>query len=442
MNRILAKIRERLERLFFWHESGKRSAEFVPGHAHDHALVLNVTKPARVPSWRKIRYAGRVLNPAERRAATAAIFALAAGLLLAGWSVARDHVISVPASGGTIVEAVVGLPKYPNPLYSSTNDPDADLATLVYSGLFRRVDGSSVVPDIVERFEWSDDGKRLTLTLRSDVRFHDGVPLTSDDVVFTLNAAKDSAWRSTYLSAMRGLSVERVDDRTVVVNLERADVTVLDTLTLGILPEHIWQDVPPGSALLADANVRPIGAGAFRVRSFRRDAKGSVLAYTLERNDRYYGLKPFLKQIELRFFPDRTQAEEALRGGQVDSLAFVPGSEIERLTKNERLASSVLELPEETIAFLNVNDPMLKDARVRQALTLVVDRNDVVNAQADLASPVGGPFPFVPFTAATSTPEERFEQARALLTQAGWSKPENGDVRIKSRFPSQTGNRE
>lgn len=441
MKTLLQKLRDLLQRVFFWHESGpaarerRGSAEIAPRQEHDHALVLSVTRPTQVPRWRQLRYLGRLLPSSERRAALAAAAILAAALLLAVWSVARERLLVAPAAGGMVVEAIVGAPKYPNPLYAATNDPDADIVALVYAGLFRRVDGSTVVPDLVERFEWSADGKRLTLTLRGDARFHDGVPLTSDDVVFTLNAAKDPGWRSTYVSALRGLSFERVDDKTVVVSLERPDVTLLDTLTLGILPEHIWQDVAPATAPLADANTRPVGAGAFRVRSFRRDSKGAILAYTLERNNRYHGLKPFLKQLELRFFPDRDQAEDALRGGQIDALAFVPAPSLGRLTKNERLVSSTLELPQETIAFLNVNDQMLKDARVRQALILTVERRDVVNAQADLAAPVSGPFPFAPFVAPTSTPEERLDQARALLAQAGWVKPENGDIRVKVAPP-------
>ncbi|HWQ99831.1 MAG TPA: ABC transporter substrate-binding protein [Candidatus Methylomirabilis sp.] len=431
MRGLIEKIRERLQRLFFWHESGKQSGEFIPTPEHDHDLVLAVTEPKRVPRWRQIRYAGRVMTRKERRIIAIAVLTLVAALGAGLWGGARAHIISVPASGGSIIEAVLGAPKYPNPLYATTNDPDADLVALVYAGLFRRVDGSTVVPDLVERFEWSPDGKRLTLTLRGDARFHDGTAVTSDDVVFTLNAAKDPAWRSTYAAAFRSMTIEREDDRTVSVTLERPDVTVLDTLTLGILPVHVWQDVPPAAAPLADANVRPIGAGPFRVRSFRRDAKGSILAYTLERNNRYHGLKPFLKQIELRYFADRDQAEEALRGGQVDSLAFVPGPSIGNLTRHERLTTSSIELPQETIAFMNVNDAILKDVKVRQALTLVVERADVVNAQADAASPVSGPFPFAPYVAASSTPEERLDQARALLVAAGWITPENGDIRIK-----------
>ncbi len=434
-----ARLRALLQRIFFWHGQGHAaSSEFVPEPAHDHALVLAARPQPAVPKWRQLRYVTRVLNLKERRllVAMAAIFAVAVVSTI--WLLVQTRMVATPAPGGRIVEAIIGAPKYPHPFYASTNDPDQDLVTLVYAGLFRRVGGSNVEPDLAERFEWSDGGKKLTVTLREDARFHDGAPLTTDDVLFTLAAAKDPAWRSPFVNALRTMTMERVDDRTLTLTFDRADTGILDTLTLGILPAHIWQDILPGSAHLADANTRPIGAGPFRVRSFLKDGRGTILAYTLERNTQYHGLKAYLDQIELRFFPSRAEAEEALRSGQVDTLAFVPGPSIEDLTKHKRLDASVLELPQETIAFLNVNDPLLKEPKIRQALTLVTERDEIVTAQAGISSPVNGPFPFLAFSAPSSTPEERLEHARGLLESAGWKKVEGREVRVRSSSSTST----
>jgi peptide/nickel transport system substrate-binding protein len=358
------------------------------------------------------------------------VFVLAAGG--AGWVLVWDRLLTVPAEGGRIIEAVVGTPKYPHPFYAGSNDPDLDLVALVYAGLFRRTDGSTITPDLAERFAWSDDGKILTLTLRTDARFHDGTPVTADDVVFTLSAAKDPTWKSPAILPLRNVAIERTDDHTVTLTLEQPDGNLLDILTLGILPAHIWQDIPPGSAHLSDATLWPVGAGPFRVRSSTRDARGTILAYTLERNNGYHGLKPYLDQLELRFFTDRTQAEEALQSGRVDTLAFVAGPDITSFTKHERWAASVIELPQETIAFFNVKDPLLKDLKIRQALTLAVERNDIVAAQAGIASPVSSPYPFSSLAVSSSTQEERMSQARQLLESAGWVLPaDGGEIRTQ-----------
>jgi peptide/nickel transport system substrate-binding protein len=433
MGKIIAKIRALLRRVFFWHEGGGRSKEFTPSHAPDRALVLGVSGKSRVPRWRQLRYAGLIFNTRERKILLGAAAALVLAAGVGVWALASERLVLVPADGGSVTEAIIGSPKYINPLYAAANDPDADLTALVFAGLFRRVNGTTVVPDLAERFEWSEGGTRLTLTLRNEIAFHDGTPLTSEDVIFTLRAAKHPSWRSTYINAFRDASFEQADDRTVVITLPEPDAYLLDALTIGILPAHVWQDVEAANALLADANTRPIGAGPFKVRSFRRNSSGAILSYTLERYEKYHGIKPFLERIEFRFYPDRQLALDSLRNGQVDALAFVSGTDLERVAKNEHLDYGTLELPQETIAFMNVNDETLKDAKVRQALALAVDRDEIVGAQAGVSHPVQGPYPFADApSASTSTAEDRMEEARALLEEAGWKLSGENAVRTKN----------
>jgi peptide/nickel transport system substrate-binding protein len=431
MGTLLAKLRALLQKVFFWHESGKRSTEFTPTNAHDRALVLQVSETKRVPRWRQLRYAGLIFNAKEQRLLLGAIGALLIAIVIGAWALANERLVRVPSSGGKVVEALIGAPKYINPLYAATNDPDADLTALVYAGLFRRADGTSVVPDLVERFEWSENGKMLTLTLRDEIIFHDGTSLTSEDVLFTLRAAKDPAWRSTFTNAFRDASFETLDDRTIIISLPEPDIYILDALTIGILPVHVWQEVQASNAVIADANIRPIGAGPFKVRSFRRSSNGAILSYTLDRHEEYHGIKPFIEQIELRFYPDRTLALEALRGGQVDSLAFVSGSDLEKIAKNEQLQFGTLELPQQTIAFMNMDDEILKDKKVRQALSLAVDRNDVIEVQAGVSHPVDGPYPFEDTTEITSSTEEHLDHARQLLEEVGWKLSAEKEVRLK-----------
>lgn len=435
MGTILAKLRALLQNVFFWHNSGKQSTEFTPPHTHDRELVLQVSKPKRVPRLRQLRYAGLVFNTKEQRLLLGAALLFVLGALGIAWAIANDRLVRVPAEGGKIVEALVGAPKHINPLYANTNDPDADLNALVFAGLFKRVDGTSVVPDLVEYYEWSGDGKRLTVTLRSDVTFHDGTPITSDDVLFTLRAAKDPSWRSTYANALRDANFEHVDDRTVAITLKEPDIYILDALTIGILPAHVWMEVQASNAVLADANIRPVGAGPFKVRSFRRSSNGAILSYTLERYDAYHGIKPFISQIEFRFYPDRALALEALRGGQVNALAFIPGSDVTKVTKNEQLRYATLELPQETIAFMNVEHETLKESDVRQALEMAIDTNDVIEAQAGISHPVRGPYPFDDAADTTTSSETRLEEARKLLDGSGWKLREGSDIRMK---PSST----
>jgi peptide/nickel transport system substrate-binding protein len=436
MSGLIAKFRQLLQRVFFWHER-RQSSEFTPSQAHDHALVLQVTESKKLPRWKQLRYAGLVLNFKERRVVFLTLTILVLGVIAIAWSVIDERMVRVPVVGGKITEAIVGSPKAINPLYAPSNDPDADMSALVYSGLFRRNGWSSVEPDLAERYEWSEDGKRLTITLRDGVYFHDGVLLTADDIVFTLNSAKNSDWHSHYASALRGAVIEKQDDRTIIITLAEADASILNTLTIGILPIHLWQDISPSNALLADASIRPVGTGPYRIRSFRQNSNGAVLAYTLERYDQYHGIKPYIDQIEFRFYPDHQSAEDALHGGQVDSLAFVSGQKVAKMT-GDQLKSSSIELPQLTMAFLNVNDPILKDVRIREALELVVDRTAIAEAQAKLAVPIYGPYPYIEQASSSSSTEENLATARALLDASGWKMTEGQDVRTKNKNASST----
>lgn len=432
MNGLVAKIRALLKRIFFWHGRGElTSTEFTPSNAHDHALVLQVTETKKVPRFLQIRYAGLVLNTREQRLIFLAVGILIIAICGAIWAMTNDRMIRVPASGGKVVEAIVGSPKYLNPLYAPTNDPDADLCALLFSGLFRHTSGTEITPDLAEAYEWSPDLRRLTITLRKDVTFHDGAPLMSDDVIFTLRAAKDPAWRSPYATSFRDATFLRIDEHTIAIELKEPNMNFMHALTIGILPAHIWQDIPSANALLADANIRPIGSGPFMMRSLRRSANGNVLAYTLDRFDRYVGIAPLLKSIEFRFFADHGSAEEALRGGRVDTLAFVPGQDVSRFTKSDRILSSSLELPQSTIAFFNTDDSLLKDPAIRQALALAVDRAGIIEVQGRSAQAISGPYPFDD-TGIDASPEERLAEARALLDKAGWTIKDGSEVRSKA----------
>jgi peptide/nickel transport system substrate-binding protein len=433
---LLEKFHQFLQRVFFWHER-KELSEFTPSQAHDHALVLQVTETKTVPRWKQLRYAGLVLNFKERRVIFLTLLLLFVGIGATVWTIVQDRMIRVPAVGGKITEAIIGSPKAINPLYAPTNDPDADLSALIYSGLFRRNGWNEIVPDLASEYHWSADGKQLTVKIASGIYFHDGVALTSDDVIFTINAAKDPQWHSVYTAALRSATVERVDEQTVLITLAEPDSTILNTLTMGILPSHLWQDIPPTNALLADANMHPVGTGPYRIRSFRQNTNGTVLAYTLERYDRYYGVKPYIDQIEFRFYPDHQSAEDALHGGQADALAFVSGQQAAKMTGSQ-LKSSAIDLPQLTIAFLNVSDPILKDDRVRQALELAVDRTAVSEAEGKLATPIYGPYPSLEQPVTASSTEERLNTARGLLDAAGWLITNNQEIRAKKANASST----
>ena len=424
-DRVIQRVRE----VFFWLPTNEE--EQHPEAGHDHALVIAVTGPERLPRLRQFRYALRVFSSAEVRIILAASLVAGAALIGAAFFFARSHIALVPVSGGTITEAVAGSPKSINPLDALTNDVDRDLVRLIYSGLFR-FDGLTPVPDLADSYTWTDDGKTLAVKVRADARWQDGEPVTAEDVRFTFDSMQDPARKSPLFPTAHGFTVTADDALTATFHLDHSDSQFLQKLTVGILPAHLWQDIPPESARLSDLNLKPIGSGPFRVQSFMRDTAGNIHSFTLERFDRYYGVAPFLKSIVFQIFADRQQALDAYKAGQVDAYAFVSTEDALRLSSAQRKQDVKLELPEETVAFFNLKDKTLSQSTVRRALTLAINASEIVDALKGSASLVAGPYPSVE---GTSTPPD-LAQARDILDTAGWVEPSNGNVRIFAPKPA------
>ena len=351
MKPLIARIRALIRRVFFWLPSATQSEEIVPDAHHDHDLLLNVTESSRVPRIRQLRYVSRILSTTERKIALAAFIAFIFTSIGGFGYLAYSRTVRVPVIGGTLTEALVGEPKYINPVDAPANDVDRDLVALVFSGLFR-MNGMDPIPDMAEKYSWSQDGKTLTVNIRQDARFHDGQDVTADDVLFTIDSIQDPARTSPLAARFRGIKAIIVDAKTIQFVLEQPDIGFLTALTVGVLPQHVWEDIPPANARLADLNIKPIGSGPYRFKSFTRDSKGSIRSYTLELFNQYAGVKPFIQTIVFQFFNNRKLAEDALKADLVDSLAFTSFG----FQQNEstRLQTTELELPQETIAFFNL----------------------------------------------------------------------------------------
>ena len=368
------------------------------------------------------------MSRTERRAFLAALAIAAFALLAAGASILATR-RGRARIGGTLTEALVGEPSHINPLDSPGNDVDADLVRLIYTGLFR-FDGLEATPDLAESFAWSDDRKTLTVHLRGGARFHDGEPLTSEDIRFTLDSIKNPARKSPLLPAFRGVTVATTDPSTVVFTLDRPDPFFLTKLTLGIVPAHLWQDLPAETARLSDLNLKPIGAGPYRVKSFTRDSTGAIHAYTLERFENAAGIRPNLKNIVFQFFTSRKEAQDALKADLVDALAFVDPKNI-GMPSGARITDVRVELPQETVSFFNLKNSMLSQQELRQALALAVNPRDIADAFHGSSDAVSEPYPFDAIaTSSAFIPSFDLERARTILTNAGWALPENGNVRI------------
>lgn len=425
MQHWFTRVRTWWRKWFFWQHTHEGSHEFKPETDHDHALVLSVLEPKRVPRWQQIRFLHRLLSPTERRIFWISLgcFFLAAGT--GAWLFIQPHIVIVPATGGRVTEGLIGSPKLINPLFAPLHDVDRDLTSLLFSGLFRINAELNPEGDLAERYQWSDDQKTLNISLRKDVYFHDGQMLTAEDVIFTFNALKNPLWRSPLSGTFKNVKIIALDPQTIQFQLDRPDPTFLSNLTVGILPAHAWADVPDNGAQLTDLNSKPIGSGPYQADSLMRDTKGTIVSYQLKRFERYYGIKPAIEYWNFRFYPDRESATTAFENHQIDAMAFLPWAAAEELKATHTRLVRV-ELPQQTVAFFNTTHSILKDDRVRHALIDAIDEKELQDLVKDKAALVNQPFPFMDWRASTSA---SLESARELLESAGWRLKQNENVR-------------
>lgn len=410
----------------------------TPSHddAHrnlDRRLVMGLNG-RRLPSLRQVRQLPRFLSGKEKLALQVMFAVAALSFFAAGTKFIGDHVKTVATDGGDYVEATVGAPHLINPLLIAGNDADIDLSRLVFSGLLHTDAKGQLKPDLARSFEVSADGKIYTFHLRTNVKWHDGAPFKAGDVAFTYNAAKNAAWRSPLQPRFRNVTVEAPDEATVVFTLPEPFAPFASFLTVGILPEHLWSGIKPEAAMTAELNLKPVGTGPFKFKSLSKDKKGSLLSYTLVRNEAYYWPVPHLNTVTLKFYADFGAASDALTGRRVDGLSYLPDEYLDEVIQMRTITVRRLRVPQYVAVFLNPNrNPILKDKDVRQALAYAIDRETLVKEDARSGSKiVDGPF-LPTQDGYTAARHYAFDAAKAaqLLDAAGWKTGPEG-TRVKA----------
>lgn len=366
------------------------------------------------------------------------VFSFGVSATLLSAAVVDTFSIPVASQGGELREGIVGIPRFINPLLAAS-DADRDLVSLIYTGLMRFDGKGNIVPSLAERYTISDNGLLYTFSLRKDARWSDGVPLRADDIVFTVSLAKNPAYRSSLRPNWEGVTVEKIDDYTVSFTLIKQYAPFLENTTLGIIPKHIWEQVPPLEFNLSEHNTIPIGAGPYKISSLEKDAAGRVLSYVLISNSHYLPREPYISNLTVSFFPTPHDLVSARVSGYIDSASPVNASLVADLEQKGYYVKQ-LPLPRVFGVFFNQNaSTVLADSTVRQALELAIDRPALVaHVLANQGIPAYDPIPPGTFGSRTMQAEQprlaNPAQARALLEADGWQRNDaNSFFQKKSR---------
>lgn len=274
------------------------------------------------------------------------------------------------------------------------NDANVDIWVLtnLYDTLLSPTpDGQGVQPGLATKWELTDDGKTVILTLRPDVKFADGTPLTAEDVKWSLDRARDpkaGAWNSSLVSIE---AIEVRDSAAVRLKLKNPDPTIfaaLATFNSAILPKKLFEAAPGASSedkAKAFAE-KPIGTGPFMLSEWKRG-----VSMTLKRNPYYWKQGedgkplPYLDELEFQIIPDDATRLLKLKAGEIDGTEFVPYARVQELKNDPNLRMELW--PSTRVAYLTLNvRPTLKDGKsnplsnvkARQALNYAVNKNAVI----------------------------------------------------------------
>lgn len=350
---------------------------------HQDVEILRQLKKRKVPQVSQIRHAGRVLNRFEKKTLQFSITGIIVALLWLGGGWLWQHRTPVPAVGGKYVEGMVGSLQFVNPLFSSLNDVDSDLVRLIYSGLMRYDENGILVPDLAERYTLSDDKKTYTFFLRKDVTWQDSTQnaFTAEDVKFTFDLIQDRNVGSPLYVSFEGVDVKVVDDYTVQFTLRQPFSLFLSSLVVGILPEHIWSEIPVNQLRLARNNIQPIGTGPYAFKKLSKNESGYIDKYELKRFERFYRGPAFIEDFVFAFYPaydSEVGAVEALRSQKIDGLGFVPADLQEKVNKKSIVLYN-LSLPQYTALFFNLENSEWREKKeVRDALAMAIDRSRII----------------------------------------------------------------
>ena len=290
----------------------------------------------------------------------------------------------------------------------------------------------STIPGLAESWKKSDGGRTYTYKLRDGLKWSDGKPLTSNDIVWTINTAREEEWLN-HSATVANLTASAPDDTTVVLKSSVPDPK-LPTMDVYILPEHIWGKMNAKERRTYDG-LDGVGSGTFVLEKFE---KGQFARF--KANPNYWGGKPAVDQVILRKFNNPDAMVAALKTGELDAAYDIPGNAFNQLKEDDNLVTNEGFQGAFSEVAINGGDglkkphPALLDLKVRQAIAHAIDRETLVDrVLAGLGKPVQTIVPSPDPSWQPELGEAAFEfdldEANRILDEAGYEDTDGDGVR-------------
>lgn len=296
----------------------------------------------------------------------------------------------------------------------------SEIDSLIFRGLTKPTENNEMVGDLALSWEISPDQLTYTFTLREDAKWDDGKPVTAEDVKFTLDKIMDPKANTPNAGDFREIKeVNVLKENQVQIILNNPFPPLLGKLKIGVVPKHILQDEDINNT---DFNQNPVGNGPFKLKEWRNDH-----TIIIERSDTYYGTKPKIDEIVFKPVPDANTRVLQLKTGEID-LALMEPNQLASVKEDDKFTVKTFSTADYRAVMYNFNNPLFKDAKVRQAMNLAIDREAIVKGMlANKGEAAYGPLQ----KSWANAPQKDLysyqpEKASQLLEEAGWIKGSDG----------------
>ena len=284
---------------------------------------------------------------------------------------------------GVYIEGLVGNVGRLNPVLSYYSETDAAINKLVYSSLFKQSSEGYPVGDLVESWGVSVDGLEYNFKLREGILWHDGEPLTTNDVIYTIQTmmGADSVAPEDIKTLWNSVEINQYDEYSFKLTLPTPYAPFVDFLNFGIIPYHIYGSMSYADMMNQEQNFEPVGSGPYKFDSLYLEG-GVIKGLNLVANENYYLGEPHIKNFNLRLYDTETQLVDAYQGGEINGFLATSGEIFDAAKDDINMQMYTEILPVLNLAVFNLDNSdvlFLQDADIREALLMAVNREWIVN---------------------------------------------------------------
>lgn len=289
--------------------------------------------------------------------------------------------VRVPASGGIFSEGIVGAPQYLNPLLSDPNPVDREISSLIFDGLTRYEDGA-FVPALAQAWEVSADGRIITFTLRNDITWQDGEPVTTKDVATTYAFLQDPAFPGDagLQRFWETVKIRPISDTVIEFELVEPYAPFLESVSRGIMPAHLLADVTAVDLTTMNFNREPVGTGPFVVLAGQDWNQNRALLLTPSVD--YWPQGTQITNLQYKFFADETAVLDAYAAGEIQAINDISPSMLPQAIQNSDIRLFSNTAPRYTSLLFNLTasgGTAVRNTDVRKALATALDQQQLVD---------------------------------------------------------------